>query len=284
MNKLCIYSIILYSLSLSSLNLYSKSNDVEIKNNSEKFVKQVIDKCDKYLVIDLKELTPFSWDTVYFFKSYQDTKNLYKKIGFKWSGLRKVLNDSSMQIVFVHNKRVVCYLSGVPKKIYLESSKEKIDFNEMPKFIVTDLNFNENNGIISLKWLEDSIVNKLNQINTPEENKYTGHWVSKNDKQTDNILIKKHLDFVVTTNGTIYGTFVFYIYKGNDDITNLQSGKVLTVLGNIKNNSLKCELLSHDFISVGLLDMFENQDNLIGMISLSGSDDFVNSEMIIYQD
>lgn len=62
--------------------------------------------------INLKELTMFEWDKAYVFDTNTPTEKIYEKVGYKWRSIVEKEKDSELQIVFMKDEKVVCYLFG----------------------------------------------------------------------------------------------------------------------------------------------------------------------------
>lgn len=74
---------------------------------------------------DLSQFTPFEWDTLYSFDPYTSKDEIYKTIGYKWDRIRETVSEEMNQIVFMKDRKVVCYIYGYP-----EYSKIRFDFGE----------------------------------------------------------------------------------------------------------------------------------------------------------
>jgi hypothetical protein len=65
-------------------------------------------------LIELAELTPFSWDKVYIFGEYTSSDVINKTIGFEWLAFKGNVSELNDLLVFVRRQQVVQYvmLSG----------------------------------------------------------------------------------------------------------------------------------------------------------------------------
>lgn len=73
--------------------------------------------------VNLKDLTPFEWDTVYSFDPYTSNEQVYETVGYKWDRISEALSEGMNQIVFLNDGEVVCYVYGYP-----ENNKYGISF------------------------------------------------------------------------------------------------------------------------------------------------------------
>ncbi|KAB2335649.1 hypothetical protein [Bacillus mesophilum] len=68
-------------------------------------------------IVNLTDLTPFQWDTVYSFDPYTSKENIYETVGYKWGSIHETVNEGMNQLVFMNGEKVVCYLYGYPENI-----------------------------------------------------------------------------------------------------------------------------------------------------------------------
>jgi len=110
-----------------------------IKKNAEQFQQEILSNAIKDNIIALSDLTPFDWDKVFFFGCYERPEYIYDKVGYEWDTIRQGVTEGTMQIVFLNDKKVVCYVFGrayddLPFEIV--SEKEELTAFDSPKFIV----------------------------------------------------------------------------------------------------------------------------------------------------
>ena len=60
----------------------------------------------------MSEVVPFQWDKVYVFDENIDVDKIYETIGYKWQSIVSKDKYSELQIVFMNDDKVVCYLYG----------------------------------------------------------------------------------------------------------------------------------------------------------------------------
>lgn len=64
--------------------------------------------------VNLSDITPFEWDLVYSFDPYTSKDTIYRTVGYKWDSISETVNGGMNQLVFMKDKKVVCYLYGYP--------------------------------------------------------------------------------------------------------------------------------------------------------------------------
>lgn len=74
--------------------------------------------------MSLKELTPFEWEKVYFFKPYTSRESIKEVVGCKIKDYYYSVSDSDSQIYFVNDGKVVCSLAG-----NYETLQFRVDYN-----------------------------------------------------------------------------------------------------------------------------------------------------------
>lgn len=104
--------------------------------------------------IDLREVTPFTWDIAYSFPPYTSKESIYQTVGYKWDRISETVNEGMNQIVFMKEGKVVCYLYGYP-----ENNGYGISLSDRYKGTPTTLRaednltlkVNRNNGVVYLE-------------------------------------------------------------------------------------------------------------------------------------
>lgn len=82
--------------------------------NANNLKKEVLSIDHSVKIINLPDITPFDWDTVYSFDPYTPKDLIYETIGYKWDTVSETVNEGMNQIVFLKEQKVVCYLYGYP--------------------------------------------------------------------------------------------------------------------------------------------------------------------------
>lgn len=75
--------------------------------------------------ITLSEMTSFDWDKAYIFEPGASKEDMYKVAGYKWRKINADGRNKWQQMVFMKDKKVVCYLYG-----HEESSNLTIDLDK----------------------------------------------------------------------------------------------------------------------------------------------------------
>ncbi|MDW0118188.1 hypothetical protein QTL97_14745 [Sporosarcina thermotolerans] len=65
-------------------------------------------------LVNLSDVTPFEWDLVYSFDPYTSKDTIYRTVGYKWDSISETINGGMNQLVFMKDKKVVCYVYGYP--------------------------------------------------------------------------------------------------------------------------------------------------------------------------
>ncbi|MEH7225584.1 hypothetical protein V7112_17380 [Bacillus sp. JJ1566] len=84
------------------------------EKNEELLREEVLSIEQSVEAINLTDLTPFEWDTVYSFGPYTPKEEIYKTVGYKWDRIQETVNEGMDQIVFLKDGEVVCYVYGYP--------------------------------------------------------------------------------------------------------------------------------------------------------------------------
>ncbi|MDF2588545.1 MAG: lipoprotein [Anaerocolumna sp.] len=107
--------VMLVILSLIVIILLVNILKKDIWDKNADLLKEKVLSIDETRVnVNLSEITPFDWDTVYTFSSYTSTQNIYNTVGYKWDTISETVNEGMNQIVFMKDGKVVCYIYGYP--------------------------------------------------------------------------------------------------------------------------------------------------------------------------
>lgn len=119
-----------------SVLIYHLNKDIWDKNY-EVLRKETLSIEQSIETVSLLEITPFYWDTVYFFKPYTPVDQIYETVRYKWASITETVSEGMNQIVFLHDGEVVCYVYGYPSRngfgifyegASLKASDDNIDF------------------------------------------------------------------------------------------------------------------------------------------------------------
>jgi 2',3'-cyclic-nucleotide 2'-phosphodiesterase (5'-nucleotidase family) len=64
---------------------------------------------EKTKEIRLSEVTSFDWDKAYVFEPYTPIEKIYKTVGYKWRNITEADSEDILQMVFMKDKKVICY-------------------------------------------------------------------------------------------------------------------------------------------------------------------------------
>ena len=83
--------------------------------NEKRFVDNIKVLSDE-TEIELKDVTPFEWDTVYSFGPYTSREKVQETIGFE-AKVNETVSEGMLHLVFVKDKEVVCEIIGHPTNL-----------------------------------------------------------------------------------------------------------------------------------------------------------------------
>lgn len=128
-------------------NVVDKSSEITQFEESRKYLEQLCDNYGKVSSmlshidskikdINLSNIVPIKWDKVYVFKPKTPREKIYDTVGYKFLNITE--NDDMMQMVFMNNKKVVCYLYGYKERIGYSMGFDKSEYKDnvltiMPK-------------------------------------------------------------------------------------------------------------------------------------------------------
>lgn len=130
------------TLTVVLLNVFKKDVwDV----NEESLKQEVMNIGDSVESVNLSDVTPFEWDLVYFFDPYTSKDTIYQTIGYKWDTISSTVNGGMNQLVFMKDKKVVCYLYGYPANngygIFFTSESDDISTPASVLHVGDDIDF-----------------------------------------------------------------------------------------------------------------------------------------------
>ncbi len=95
--------------------------------------------------VELNQIVPFAWDTVYTFAPYTSKDEIENTIGIKSNSIQETVSEGMVHLIFVKNKKVVASVCG-----YASNLGYQIDFSD--KIAVTD------NAVFNVQKDSDVIV------------------------------------------------------------------------------------------------------------------------------
>ena len=181
----------------------SKAEKETIKENRALLKQSILEKASEYTVLSLSEITPFEWDKVYIFPAYATSGYMYGKVGYFWDKIPYIVtHETMMQIVFMNEGRVVCFIYGDNQSYDDEynvgygfySYEEELLASDDPKFVVSDLSSDYVGPTLS--WFDESLIDpeQFNDIPEAIVGEW-GYWIQGNGS----------LSFVLTKEGLVTG-------------------------------------------------------------------------------
>lgn len=109
--KAVLIAIVVIILAVVLIKAFKK----DVWDINEELMKQEVMSIESSVEsVSLSDVTPFEWDLVYSFDPYTSKDTIYQTIGYKWDSISETVNGGMNQLVFMKNKKVVCYLYGYP--------------------------------------------------------------------------------------------------------------------------------------------------------------------------
>ena len=151
--KTLVIAAILMLFIVTTINIFKE----DLWNtNAELLKEKVLSIGESVETVTLTDVTPFEWDTVYSFNPYTPKDTIYKTVGYKWDSITETVSEGMNQIVFLKDKKVVCYLYGYPENngfaIFFASQGQTETNSASELRINDDLAFkvNKSNNVIYL--------------------------------------------------------------------------------------------------------------------------------------
>lgn len=106
--------------------------------NAGKLKDNVLSLDPNAVSVNLKDLTPFEWDTVYSFDPYTSKEQVYETVGYRWDKISDALSEGMNQIVFLNDGEVVCYVFGYPENNRFGISFSGEEDSNVPMLTIND--------------------------------------------------------------------------------------------------------------------------------------------------
>lgn len=99
--------------------------------------------------VNINEIVPFDWDTIYTFEPYAPKESIEKIIGFKSNDIEvNNINEGMVHLLFVKDKQVVASVLGYSENLgYRLDFPSKVEFTENAVF-----NVSISDGIVELVY------------------------------------------------------------------------------------------------------------------------------------
>lgn len=112
------------AISKITFNLEKKNNNWKVVNKSAKLTEFEKNESDDSIgellfaisslkeerEINLSDVIPFEWDKAYSFDTNTTVDKIYKTVGYKWQSIIPKEKEGDLQMVFMKDDKVVCYL------------------------------------------------------------------------------------------------------------------------------------------------------------------------------
>lgn len=144
-----IIPIILSSIVLAGIAGYFIIGNPVVFINNQKLKKSI--KSIDNGTVQLNDVIPFYWDTVYTFEPYQSKESIEEIIGFKSFNIKENnINEGMVHLLFVNNNKVVASILGYDSNLtYRINFASKVTFAENASFNVTKAD-----GITTLDYIK----------------------------------------------------------------------------------------------------------------------------------
>lgn len=106
--------------------------------NARTLKESVLSLDHKVESVNLKDLTPFGWDTVYSFDPYTSKEQIYETVGYKWDDISETLSEGMNQVVFMKDGKVVCHVFGYPENNRYGIFFRGKDITKVPMLTIDD--------------------------------------------------------------------------------------------------------------------------------------------------
>lgn len=80
--------------------------------------------------VRLSEVAPFKWDKAYSFAPRTPREKIYKTVGYKWRSITETESDNMIQMVFMKDKKPVCYLYGNTDEMGISIKFDKSEYKD----------------------------------------------------------------------------------------------------------------------------------------------------------
>lgn len=102
--------IIIFCAILCIDNLYNIKLIKKNKNEIDEAIKTI--SINNFTEVNINDITNFKWEKVYFFDPYISKRNILEIMGIDFNGIKQYYTEGVMQIFFINEDKVVCYLCG----------------------------------------------------------------------------------------------------------------------------------------------------------------------------
>lgn len=147
--KAKVIAIILAFISLIGITTYLVIGNPVVLINNQKLGSVL--KSIEATTVNINEIVPFDWDTIYTFEPYTPKESIESIIGFKSNDIQaNNINEGMVHLLFVKDKQVVASVLGYSQNLgYRLDFSSKVEFAENAVFKVET-----SDGIVELTYIK----------------------------------------------------------------------------------------------------------------------------------
>lgn len=140
-------AIILTFISLLAIATYLIIGNPIVFINNQKLENTI--KAIDATTVNINEIVPFDWDTIYTFEPYEPKESIQEIIGFKSNEIKvNNINEGMVHLLFVKDEKVVASVLGYSKNLgYRLDFSSKVEFDENAVF-----NVKMSDGVVELTY------------------------------------------------------------------------------------------------------------------------------------
>jgi len=119
-NKRKVILIIIFIIVVCIICFIAYNFNAGLDRNKNSFEMNITSMLSNKNSIELKELTPFEWDTMYVISPYVPKEKIFDIIGMKSNIIKSSVSEGTHNIIFINQGKIVCYLYGFPQNYYFD--------------------------------------------------------------------------------------------------------------------------------------------------------------------
>ncbi|RDY28199.1 metallophosphatase [Romboutsia weinsteinii] len=111
----------------SKITQFEKSPEVD---NFGKLIYDIASIDGKKEEINLSEISSFEWDKAYKFKTSTPRDIIYNTVGYKWRNITETESEDVIQMVFMKDEKVVCYVYAYASEMGVDIDFDESDYKD----------------------------------------------------------------------------------------------------------------------------------------------------------
>jgi 2',3'-cyclic-nucleotide 2'-phosphodiesterase (5'-nucleotidase family) len=111
----------------SEITKFEKSSE---DDNYGKLMCEIAMLDGKAKEVSLSQVAPFEWDKAYAFAPRTPVEKIYDTVGYKWRSITEAESDNMIQIVFMKDKKPVCYFYGNTDEMGISMKFDKSEYKD----------------------------------------------------------------------------------------------------------------------------------------------------------